>query len=406
MRYFLLLFSLFFIFPCNKEVASKIEAGTFRGVLKAIDNQNIPFVFKVINDTLIHIKNGEETIEVTNISYKEDSIRMQTPVFEGYIKAKIIDKKIENGNFINPSFNRIVPFTTINSDERFDTKNKPTLNITGKWETVFSKQNDKNKYLASGIFKQEGKIATGTFITKTGDYRYLEGVVEGDSLKLSVYDGIHVFLFKAKATDSTLNGMFYSGNHWKEPFEAKLNNDYELEIDENITFIKEDYNEFYFSFPDHKGRLVESTDAEFNNKVVIAQIMGSWCPNSLDETKFLVNYLKENTNDKIKVVSLDIEIAKSRETSINNISRLIEEVEIPYPVLLAQFGRGGSKKAVLEKFPMLNKFNAYPTLLIIDKNKKVRKIYPSFNGPATGKKFTNFKEDFNKVVNQLVSEIE
>ena len=55
---------------------------------------------------------------------------------------------------------------------------------------------------------------------------------------------------------------------------------------------------------------------------------------------------------------------------------------------------------------MLNKFNAYPTLLIIDKNKKVRKIYPSFNGPATGKKFTNFKEDFNKVVNQLVSEIE
>jgi len=122
MRYFLLLFSLFFIFSCNKEVASKIETVTFRGVLKAKDNQNIPFVFEVINDTLIHIKNGEETIEVTNISYKEDSIRMQIPVFEGYIKSRIIDKKIENGSFINPSFNRIVPYTTINSAERFDTK--------------------------------------------------------------------------------------------------------------------------------------------------------------------------------------------------------------------------------------------------------------------------------------------
>lgn len=403
MRYLLIVYCAIICFSCNKEAVSKLEKGSFRGVLKAKDNQDIPFTFNVLNDSLLQIINGEEVLKVTNIRYSNDSIRIQTPVFEGYINAKIVDRKIENGNFINPSFNRVVPYTTIYNKDRFTTKNEPTVDVSGTWETVFSKHG--NKYLASGIFKQKGKIATGTFITKTGDHRYLEGVVDGDSLKLSVYDGIHVFLFKAKATDSTLNGMFYSGNHWKEPFEAKLNNEYELKIDKKTTFIKEGYDQFYFSFPDDKGKLVASTDPEFDNKVIIAQIMGSWCPNSLDQTKFLVNYLKENPNDNVKVVSLDIEITKSRETSYQNINRLKKEIGIEYPILLAQFGKGGSKKAVLEKFPMLNKFNAYPTLLILDKNKKARKIYPSFYGPATGETHKAFKKEFGTIINELVSEI-
>jgi thiol-disulfide isomerase/thioredoxin len=406
MRTFLLAICVLFCFSCSQEKTSILETGNFRGVLKAKDNQEIPFVFKVLNDSLIHIINGEEIITVTNISYKNDSIRIQTPVFEGYIKAKIHNRKIEKGNFINPSFNRIVPFTTVNTEDRFTIANEPKVDVTGKWETIFSPDNEKNKYLASAIFEQKGNKATGTFITTTGDYRFLEGVVDGDSLKLSVYDGIHVFLFKAKATDSTLNGMFYSGNHWKEPFVAKLNNNYELPIDENITYIKEGYENFDFSFPDSRGKVVSLSDNEFNNNVVLIQIMGSWCPNSLDQTKFLVDYVKENTHENLKVISLDFEIADNRETSYKNIKRLKNEIGITYPVLLAQYGRNGSKKAVLEKLPMLNKLHAYPTLLVLDKDKKVRKIYTSFNGPATKDKYVEFKNEFNNTIDKLLSEIE
>lgn len=55
-------------------------------------------------------------------------------------------------------------------------------------------------------------------MTETGDYRYLEGVVNGNQLQLSTFDGAHAFLFTGTVTDSTINGHFYSGNHWKEPF--------------------------------------------------------------------------------------------------------------------------------------------------------------------------------------------
>jgi len=69
--------------------------------------------------------------------------------------------------------------------------------------------------VAKGVFKQYDNIVTGTFRTTTGDYRYLEGVLNGNQLKLSTFDGAHAFLFTAEVSDSVMHGMFYSGNHWK-----------------------------------------------------------------------------------------------------------------------------------------------------------------------------------------------
>ena len=59
----------------------------------------------------------------------------------------------------------------------------------------------------------DGRV-TGTFLTETGDYRYLEGVVDGDSLKLSCFDGSHAFLFHAALDQDSFRGRFWSGTHW------------------------------------------------------------------------------------------------------------------------------------------------------------------------------------------------
>jgi len=42
--------------------------------------------------------------------------------------------------------------------------------------------------------------------------------------------------------------------------------------------------------------------------------------------------------------------------------------------------------------------------LIIDKKGKVRKIHTGFNGPATGDKYTEFKQEFEGFVSELLSE--
>ena len=403
MKRFLLLIVLTLIFSCQKKQLNPLQLGSYRAVLKVQDNKELPFIFKVEGEKSLKILNADEVIIVDEITYKKDSVFIQTPVFEGYIAAKITEDGNLKGSFIKPSLDRIVPFYTIKTSERFSVKKDSKVTISGSWETVFSKDSPSEKYIAKGIFNQKGNNVTGTFRTTTGDYRYLEGVVDGNQLKLSTFDGAHAFLFTAKVTDSTMNGFFYSGNHWKEPFTAKLNNNYKLPSENELTFLKKGYDKFDFSFPDETGKLISLNDARFKNKVVLVQIMGTWCPNCLDESKYYVNYLKENKNNDIEIVALAFEYAKTKEKAFKSIKRLKERVGIKYPVLLAQYGSESKKKAQ-EKLPMLNHVLSYPTTIFIDKKGKARKIHTGFNGPATGNKYVEFKKEFESFTNLLINE--
>ncbi|WP_397446606.1 peroxiredoxin family protein [Polaribacter sp. R77954] len=403
MRFFILIISALTIYSCKTESVKTLDKGTYRAVLKVQDQQELPFIFEVKNDSLMTIFNAEEEIIVDEITYQNDSITIQLPVFEGYLIAKICENELL-GSFVKPSLDRIIPFKASKNNVRFLPTNNTNINITGSWETIFSPNNKADSYIAKGIFNQKGTKVTGTFRTTTGDYRYLEGIMDGDSLKLSTFDGAHAFLFTAKATDSTLQGFFYSDNHWKEPFSAKLNNTYKLPKEDELTYIKKGYEYFDFSFPDTRGRVVSLSDAKFKDKVILIQIMGSWCPNCLDESKFLVQYLKDNPNKNIEVIALAFEVAKTRLSAYQKINRLKERVGIKYPILLAQYGNEANKHLAAQKLPMLNHVISYPTTIFMDKNKKVRKIHTGFNGPATGKKYLEFTKEFERFVDSLLNE--
>ncbi|WP_299161677.1 redoxin family protein [uncultured Tenacibaculum sp.] len=403
MKYFLPFILFFVFFSCNKRSSKQLEIGNYRAVLKIQDNQELPFIFKVKENNLIEIYNADEIIEVDEITYKNDSIYIQVPVFEGYIAAEISDNNKLKGHFIKPSLNRVVSFLARKNDERFKSKNEASFNITGNWETVFSPNSKEDKYTAKGIFTQKKNKVKGTFRTTTGDYRYLEGIIDGDSLKLSTFDGAHAFLFTAKVTDSSMIGNFYSGNHWKEPFIAKLNNNYELPDENTLTILNDGYKNFNFSFPDENGNLISYVDEQFKNKVVIVQIMGTWCPNCLDESKYYVEYLKKNKSTDVQFIALAFETDKTQKKAFEKISRLKKRLDITYPILLAQYG-GSNKKEAAKKLPMLNHILSYPTTVFIDKKGIVRKIHTGFNGPATGEKYIKFKNEFETFVNALLKE--
>ena len=389
-------------FSCQKSSNLKLAIGTYRATLTVQDNQQLPFTFKVISNALIEVYNAEEVITVDEIHYQNDSIIIQTPVFEGYIKAKITEHGLI-GHFVKESYDRNVPFKAIKNTSRFNQTTTAKHNITGNWETVFSENATTERYIAKGIFNQNGNKVIGTFRTTTGDYRYLEGIVDGDSLKLSTFDGAHAFLFVAKVTDSTMIGDFYSGNHWKEPFTATLNNNYELPSAENLTFLKEGSEKFDFSFPNKHEKIISLSDKQFQNKVTIVQIMGTWCPNCLDESKYLSSFFKQHKNDDLEIIALAFEVAKTKEKAFHRINRLQDRIRIEYPILLAHFG-SENKIEAHKKLPMLNHIISFPTTIFIDKKGKVRKIHTGFNGPATRQKYINFKKEFETYVSKLLQE--
>ncbi len=399
----------FFVFlmlsSCHSE--KKIEPlkkGIWRGELKISESEILPFNFEVNGKSELKIFNSDEVIIVDDIQYRNDSVFINMPIFESYLALTLTDSLLQ-GSFITESLDRKLPFEAFyNKKTRFDTPEQPaTFNVSGTWEAVFSQGIKGDEYIAKGLFEQEGTKVTGTFRTTTGDYRYLEGVMDGDELKLSAFDGAHAFLFTATVSNNAMQGTFYSGNHFNEPFIAKRNEKFELPDENNLTFLKDGYDNIAFKFPDTSGKMISLTDERFKNKVVIVQIMGTWCPNCLDESKYYSQYQKENKDRDVEFVALAFEYAKTKEKAFKSIERLKEGIGIEYPILLAQYG-SSDKTQAQEKLPMLKQILSYPTTVFIDKAGNVRKIHTGFNGPATGEKYVEFKKEFEAFVNILLEE--
>lgn len=401
MRNRLLIMLFLTIFSCQENEVKTLEIGTYRGSLIAQDNQLVPFIFEVTSETTLKIFNAEEVIEVDEIEYKNDSIFIKLPYFETVITAKLDGNNFQ-GQWIEEDRDRSVAiYTEYDIKRRFVDSQSSNIDVSGVWEMEFNDYG--NIYPAKAVLSQNENIITGTIRTPTGDYRYLEGIVNADTLMISTFDGAHAFLFKAHVTDSSMVGNFYSGNHSTETFVGKPNPNFELPDEYTLTFINEGYDTFNFSFPDLKGNLVSLSDDQFKDKVVLVQLMGSYCPNCLDETKFYSKYYEENKDRGLEIVALAFENAKTEDKAIKGITRMKERVGLNYEILLAQIGTNDKGKAQ-EKMPMLNKVVSYPTTIYLDRTGKVRKIHTGFNGPATGEKYKNFEAEFEAFLNTLLSE--
>lgn len=395
-----------FLGSCANSGTEDLKEGMWLAQLELGEGQLLPFNFKLNvlenGGYSMEVYNADEVIYVDEIKVIKDSIVIKMPVFEGYLAGRFSADRMK-GSFIKESEERVVPFNAeYGIKERFRVTEMPNTNISGNWEVGFNPVLD-DPYIAKGVFKQLGDRVVGTFKTLTGDYRFLEGALKGDSLMLSTFDGAHAYLFKSKVTDSTMNGVFYSGNHFKAQFTAKRNENYELPNADSLTYIKEGYSKLSFSFPTAEGRTVSLEDAYFKNKVVIVQVMGTWCPNCLDETKFLVEYTKQHSNKEIAVVALAFEYAKTKEAAFAAIERLQDRIGVEYPILLAQYG-SVDKELAQEKLPMLNQVLSFPTTILLDKNAEVRKVHTGFNGPATGQNYQRFKRNFHRDITRLLEE--
>lgn len=85
MRNILVLLVALILCSCNNENKSKtLKAGNYRVVLAVQDNEELPFNIEVTSSNTLKIFNAEEVIEVDEIQYRNDSIFIMAPVFEGY----------------------------------------------------------------------------------------------------------------------------------------------------------------------------------------------------------------------------------------------------------------------------------------------------------------------------------
>lgn len=398
---------------CTGESQKDLTTGTWRATVRTAGGE-LPFGLDIQptadkQSFTVHAINGNERLPMDAATFRNDTLRIPMSLFDSEIIARV------NGNTMTGIWQRrragneyqSIPFEAQHGLKyRFTPDGRQaSVNLTGKWTTVFRTPDGQDTTAAVGVFDQKGSAITGTFLTPTGDYRYLAGNVVGDSLFLSCFDGSHLFLFKAKAgANRTLTGTFNSGPTYVENWTARFDPNADLPDPASLTFIKPG-QKLAFSFPepsgDGIGKTVSLADERFKGKVTVVQIMGSWCPNCMDETNFLSPWYKKNRSRGVEVIGLAFEKSANMTESGPRIERMKDRFKIDYPVVLAGTN---DKVEAAKSLPALNRVVAFPTTIIVDKKGLVRHIHTGFSGPGTGIYYDQFVDEFNRLIEKLLAE--
>ena len=388
-----------------------LQPGNWRAAIERPDGQQIIFNFETkdsLGKTILYVINGAERLLVDSIVMKQDSVYIHMPFFESAFMARLTPGGDLAGEWIKDLGKTIqrLPFRAyFNKQARFESPIPAVSNISGRWAADFVNSNGKVSQLV-GEFVQEGARLTGTFLDPTGDFRFLEGVVSGDSLKLSAFDGGHAYLFTAKIdnTHKISGGKFYSGARGIQEWTAIRDEKATIPDGYHGTQSIKDAARLNFSFPrTPDGKLISSTDKEYTNKVVVVQLLGSWCPNCMDETQFLSDYYKKNKHKGVEVIGIAYERTTDFKKSVEALRSFRERLNVQYPILVTDVAVSDTLRAE-KTLPRLGKIDAFPTTIFLDKKGQVRKIHKGYSGPATGEHYEVFKKAFEATIEDLLAE--
>ncbi|TGE25298.1 TlpA family protein disulfide reductase [Hymenobacter aquaticus] len=399
--------------------ASVLSAGTWRGVLSA-QGQEIPFLFDVAQDggkPTVTLRNGEERLKLDEISTAGDSTTIRLGVFDAALVVRADGEGKLKGSWVKYDGKEPyrVPFAASKGEQKLfpAASNSKPLSFAGTWKVTF-RGDDGETYPAVGIFQQNGADVTGTFLTTTGDYRYLAGQVEGANLRVSTFDGSHGFLFTAHNgpkepiditkdyAPNTLFGDFYSGKKGHETWTAVPDPNAKLPDANTLTGMKPGQKKLDFKFPNiYEGGSISPTDPKYKGKVVVLQILGSWCPNCMDETNFLAPWYEKNKSRGVEIIGLGYERTPDQTLASKKLIKMKERMNVGYDLAVAGIA---DKDAAAKSLPQLQSVLAFPTTIFLDKKGEVRKIHTGFSGPGTGKYYQQEIDDFNKTVDMLLKE--
>jgi thiol-disulfide isomerase/thioredoxin len=269
--------------------------------------------------------------------------------------------------------------------------------LFGRWKVLFE-PGTPNEEVLVGVFQQEmnGRIF-GSFLSETGDYRYLHGYAANGKLHLQTYTGYWAFVVEADLNGSNeMSGVFYSGGKSSTSFKAIKDETVQLRDEAELTYlIKRDERVLLSNLIKLNGRKT-NLDLSKNGKVTLIQIMGTWCPNCIDETNLLKELQTAYGKQGLEIIALGFEVGTDTKKQRNRLKKFAKELQVNYPVYLAGTS---SKEAAAAYFPMLNGIMSFPTSILVDQQGKIIAIHTGFSGPATGGAYT-------ELVNKYKQEIE
>tara|TARA_B110000091_G_scaffold28398_1_gene28336 strand:+ start:123 stop:1310 length:1188 start_codon:yes stop_codon:yes gene_type:complete len=238
-----------------------------------------------------------------------------------------------------------------------------------------------------------------TVMTPTGDYRYQAGKIDTVTQKfiLGNFDGVHLFYFEGIISgDSITDGVFKSGTHYATKWSGV-----KAESEEVGWLSKQDWGRgevVKFEGVGSDGNIEVWSNERFASsgfKLLVVDVMGTWCPNCMDEIILLKELSLEYP--EMLVVSMAFERSKG-DAALSRIARFKESLEIPWAVL---YGGNASKSEADSLLSFMGGIKSFPTTAFIPLEGEPV-IHTGFSGPATGKSYEEEVAFFRKTIESLL----
>lgn len=386
--------------------------GTWRAVLLS-PGGDLPFTLEIrqAEDRLTaSAVNGDERAPFSEVALDGTGVTLHIDWYDSRIDAERVAPDRLEGRWqktVPGGISSLEFVATRGAAERFEPAPQraapaAVADVSGAWRAQFTDEDGTE--VAQAEFRQQGSRVLGTFLTPTGDYRFLEGSYESGLLRLSTFDGAHAFLFTARANDDgTLAGDFWSRDTYHATWTAQRTGDEEPVLPDawSLAGLTNDEGTFHFAFDDLDGDALASDDPRFDGRVVLVNIFGSWCPNCNDKAPLLAEWHRRYADQGLEIVGLAYEFSGDPERDRVFVRRFAERHGIEFPLLLAGIS---DKRAAAETLPDLSAVIAFPTSVFIGRDGRVRKVHSGFSGPGTGAHYDRLVAELEGLIEALLSE--
>lgn len=343
--------------------------------------------------------NGDDKVLATGGKFQNGDLVLDFGDYAAKLTATLKDGVL-TGQY-GPMLKKTYPVTA----RRHQAEVKSTASapsIAGLWEVEVN--SGKGEKAWRFIVRQTGAEISAAILRVDGDTGALTGTYNDGKFTLSHFSGGRPsLLVVTPASDGTL-AIDMTDLHGKSqlkavrPAEARAEGLPAPTDPDHHTTVKNASEPFRFSFKDLNGRLISNTDAQFQGKVVLLNVTGSWCPNCHDEAPFLEALYRKYHSQGLEIVALSFE----EDDQLQNPTRLrafIKTYGIDYTVLLC--GMPDERDAKLTQPVNLN---SWPTTFFVGRDGRVRYVHAGFPGPASGDLYKQTAQEFYSQVEGLLAE--
>ena len=333
----------------------------------------------------------------TQGAFKDGRLRL---VFASY--AAVLDATITNGRLDGTYTARghAIPIHAVKAHGAVGAGGAAPR-IAGEWIIPFHSPKGETAWRL--IVHQEGAAVDGAILRIDGDTGTLSGRFDRGVFRLSHYAGERPALLEVTPRpDGSLGLVLTDGSGRTELSALSADRAHAAGATPsdpmNFTTVSDKAAPFAFNFPDLAGKPVANTDPRFRRKVVVIDVMGSWCPNCHDEAPFLQALYARHRHEGLEVVALDFE-QPDQLAKPDRLRAFIQRYGLTYSVLLA-----GQVKDVQARLPQAVNLNAWPTTFFIGRDGRVKAVHVGFTSPGSGQRDVETKAAFEHEVNLLLTQ--